>query len=78
VSLVSLPFGVRKIEKYDPEFSKRLERTVASYDRQSCIHALRETISLYQELRAKIPEAEMIRRGLTESEALKSLSDYCK
>lgn len=47
------PRGVRKIEQYLPEFAKRLQKTIPSYDRQSCIEALNETIKLYKELRGK-------------------------
>jgi predicted nucleotidyltransferase len=68
-----LPFGVRKIEKYDPEFSKDLEKTVAIYERQSCFHALEEVIKIYRELRTRIPE--ITKREQAESEATKYLSD---
>ena len=48
-----LPFGVRKIEKYLPDFSYRLQKTVPDYEVNSCYLAVLASIEIYRELRAK-------------------------
>ncbi len=45
------PYGVRKIERYLPEFARRLEQTVPTYDLESCYAATLATIETYRELR---------------------------
>ncbi|MDJ0792748.1 MAG: aminoglycoside 6-adenylyltransferase [Woeseiaceae bacterium] len=49
------PFGVRKIEKYLPDFSHRLQKTVPEYDANRCYIAILASIDIYRELRAKVP-----------------------
>lgn len=49
-----LPRGVRRIEILAPEYSPALQRTVASYDRKSCVDALEASILLYRSLREEI------------------------
>jgi hypothetical protein len=44
--------GVRRIETYLPDFSRRLQETLPSYDKASCFVALLAIIDLYTELRA--------------------------
>lgn len=46
-----LPRGVRRLETIAPEKLPALQKTLASYDRQSCVDALFATVGLYQELR---------------------------
>lgn len=50
------PFGVRKIEKYLPDFSRRLQDTVPEYDVSSCYASILASIDIYRELRAKVPD----------------------
>lgn len=47
------PFGVRKVEKYLPEFAKQLEETVAKPDPASLTKAVKKCVALYLELREK-------------------------
>lgn len=45
------PFGVRKIERYIPEFSSELQKALASYDVESCFRATLSSIEIYRQLR---------------------------
>ena len=45
------PGGVRKIEKFAPEFSRVLAQTVAIYDARDCARALRVCAEIYKSLR---------------------------
>lgn len=47
------PFGVRKVEKYLPEFAKQLEETVAIPEPVALTKAVRKCVELYLELRKK-------------------------
>jgi predicted nucleotidyltransferase len=72
------PRGVRKIEQYLPDFAKRLQKTVPSYSRQSCIKALKETIKLYQELRGTAQPGSLAIRDSAETESLRYFSKIAK
>lgn len=50
-----LPRGVRRLERYLPDFAARLTATVATHDRGSCATALVALVDLYCELRAARP-----------------------
>lgn len=45
------PTGVRKLEQVAPDLAARLARTVAVYDRDACLAALRHSIECYRALR---------------------------
>ncbi len=47
------PFGVRKIERHLPDFSRRLQETIPQYDVKSCYVAILASIDIYRELRAQ-------------------------
>lgn len=47
------PHGVRKIERYLPDFARRLQTTVPGYNAQSCYSALLASIEIYRDLRSK-------------------------
>ena len=55
-----LPYGVRKVEKYLPEFSCRLQETVPAYDVNSCYLAVLASINIYRELRANLPDGVIV------------------
>ncbi|MDR9855518.1 nucleotidyltransferase domain-containing protein [Paenibacillus sp. VCA1] len=46
-----LPRGVRKLEEYEGEELDELKETIPEYSTESCYHALKKTIHLYQRLR---------------------------
>ena len=46
------PLGVRKIERYLPEFSAELQQVVASYDAESCFRSTLCSLEIYRKLRA--------------------------
>lgn len=46
------PNGVRRIEQVAPEYAARLEATVATHDRASCLAALEASVRIYEDLRA--------------------------
>lgn len=54
------PFGVRKIEKYLPDFSCRLQGTIPEYDINSCYVAILASIDIYRELRSKEPDGVIV------------------
>lgn len=66
--------GVRRIEKYLPDFAHKLEKTIPAYDKRSCIEALYATINIYRELRKQIETGAPTIRADVETEALKYLS----
>lgn len=72
-----LPRGVRRIEMFALDYSLDLQKTVASYDRDSCAKALEAAIFLYQSLRKsggtlkRNDEAEKLAIGY-----LKKVSDH--
>ncbi|MCH1642446.1 nucleotidyltransferase domain-containing protein [Paenibacillus timonensis] len=46
-----LPRGVRKLEKYAPKEVEELRGTIPIHNFESCYHALKNTINMYQRLR---------------------------
>jgi len=55
------PAGVRRLERAAPDWSRRLERTVARHAPDACLDALRACAEIYRELRpslSKTPLAE--------------------
>ena len=54
------PFGVRRIERYLPEFSRQLEETIPAYDVESCYSATLASIKIYRELRASASDAIIV------------------
>lgn len=51
------PHGVRKIERYLPDFALELEGTIATYDVASCYRATRRAVQIYRALRTSAPVA---------------------
>jgi hypothetical protein len=64
-----LQFGLRRLEQYDPEFSSRLKKTIASYDRQSCLEAMDAFVEIYRDLRSNFKNEEISIRSEAESAA---------
>ncbi|ANO52322.1 aminoglycoside 6-adenylyltransferase [Woeseia oceani] len=55
-----LPFGVRRIEEYLPEYSRRLQETVPAYDANSCYRAVLASIDIYRDLRAHVRDGLVV------------------
>ncbi len=66
------PFGVRKIERYLPDFADRLEKTIPTCDLASCYSALLATIEIYRSLRDDLHE-RVIPNGEAESASMQFL-----
>ena len=66
-----LPRGVRRLETLAPRHLEAMKKTVASYDRDSCISAIRAAITLYRELRSEISNPSLIRRSEAEAAAVR-------
>ena len=49
--------GVRRLEAQSPEWAERLRATVGTHDTDGAIRALKETVTLYRELRDAAPAA---------------------
>ncbi len=49
------PHGVRKIERYLPDFARELTDTLATYDVASCYVAIHRAVEIYRQLRATAP-----------------------
>lgn len=54
------PLGVRKIEKYLPDFSRRLQETIPDYDAKSCYLAVLSSIDIYRDLRENVPDGVIV------------------
>jgi hypothetical protein len=65
-----LPRGVRRLETCAPRHLEAMKKTVAGYDRDACISAIRATIALYQELRDEVVNPALIRRSAAEDAAV--------
>ena len=65
-----LPRGVRRLETLAPRHLEAMKKTVASYDRDSCISATRAAITLYREFRSEISPSALIRRAEAEAAAV--------
>jgi predicted nucleotidyltransferase len=46
------PAGVRRLERAAPEWTARLQETVANHTPESCIRAIENSVKLYRELRS--------------------------
>ena len=46
------PNGVRKVEQCLPAFAEQLKATVPTYDKKSCLTAMRAAVEIYLSLRA--------------------------
>lgn len=66
-----LPQGSRKLESVSPEDFIDLQKTVASYDRQSCADAIYASVLLYQKLRTDIGGTRLVKLEDAETAALK-------
>ncbi|OZB92410.1 nucleotidyltransferase domain-containing protein [Paenibacillus sp. XY044] len=53
-----LPRGVRKLEEYEGEELDELKETIPNHSTESCYHALKKTIHLYQRLRQHLGDFE--------------------
>jgi hypothetical protein len=57
----NLPKGVRKIEaKVEHEDLKQLKATIAAYDKQSLMHALEASVTLYSYLRQQLFDTDIV------------------
>jgi hypothetical protein len=63
------PRGVRNIERDSPEDVARLAATLAGYDRQDCIRALKRAADLYISLRG-VNKSHLYLRERAENRAL--------
>ncbi len=64
------PSGVRKLEFAAPDLAKQMELTLATYDRRSCLAALRASIALYQRWRDALADPELRLNPQAEAAAL--------
>ncbi len=69
------PTGVRKLETSTPELAARMRRTLASYDRRSCLSALREAAQIYRDLRATLDGAALRVNREAEAAAMTYLAE---
>ncbi len=69
------PTGVRKLETSTPDLAARMQRTLASYDRRSCLSALREAAQIYRDLRATLDGAALRLNRQAEAAALTYLAE---
>lgn len=69
-----LPFGVRKIEKYLPEYSRRLQETVPAYDASSCYLAVLASIDIYRGLRVSISDG-VVKNEKAETASVRYLNE---
>jgi hypothetical protein len=65
-------YGVRRIEMIAPEAVPRLAKTVASYDRSSCICSGLELIAYYRDLRSSFADNCIIKRSQAEHASTKA------
>ena len=64
------PHGVRKIERYLPEFSTKLRATVGAYDAASCYTATLAAVELYRALREPFAAGELVVRSDAEAQSM--------
>lgn len=64
------PFGVRKIERYIPEFAVRLENTIPAYDLASCHSAMLASVEIYKDLRGGFSE-QVTKNEIAEAECMR-------
>lgn len=67
---------IRRIEQYLPDFAEQLRKTVPSYDRESCIDALKATVDIYKELRNRSRNKNLKINSDVEKEVLNYLSGF--
>jgi hypothetical protein len=67
------PNGVRRVEAAAPEAVAALRATLADHDAASCARAVRATIALYRDLRARSAGPDVIRRDAVERAAVAHL-----
>lgn len=70
------PNGVRKIEQLAPAYTARLQATVATHDRASCLAALEACVKIYEELRA--PHLATLRHDAATRDAVLSYVSQVK
>lgn len=68
-----LPRGSRKLETQAPNDLADLQKTVASYDRQSCVDAIYASIRLYKKLRLQVAGNQLVRLEDAEKAAIQYL-----
>ncbi len=68
-----LPRGSRKLEMSAPNDLADLQKTVASYDRQSCVDAIYASIKLYRKLRLQVAGSQLVKLEDAEKAAVKYL-----
>jgi predicted nucleotidyltransferase len=73
----SPPRGVRYIERDAPEHISRLAETIAAYDTDSCVRALKASANLYIALRG-VNKASLFLRDKAEERALGYLNDIAE
>jgi predicted nucleotidyltransferase len=67
------PAGVRRIEKYAPQYAKAMKATVGRYDGVSCVKALYASVELYRTLREQLANRDLERRTGAEQAVTKYL-----
>jgi predicted nucleotidyltransferase len=68
-----LPRGSRKLETLAPNDLEDLQKTVASYDRQSCVDAIYASIKLYRKLRLQVAGSKLVKLEGAEKAAIQYL-----
>ena len=71
------PFGVRKIEKYIPEFAAVLESAIPGYEVGSCYSATLSCIEIYRQLRAPYLDNISVNR-IAEDASIEYLTDVAR
>jgi hypothetical protein len=66
--------GVRRIEQYLPEFGQRLQRTIPSYSKESCLEALHACVEIYRDLRSRYSTERFLANEIAERESLAYLA----
>jgi predicted nucleotidyltransferase len=69
------PQSVRKIEEYGAPYVEKLQRTVPTYDKLSCLLAINTTIELYRDLRKELNQGKKQVSSKVELETLKYLKE---
>ena len=73
--------GVRRIEQQLPDFAKKLRKTLPTYEKRSCLEAIRAAAELYKELRSQYGGRKIKFNEEAEHEILAYLakvsSDHC-
>jgi hypothetical protein len=65
--------GARRLERSAPASLDALRLTVATYERASCVAAVRTSIALYRALRGRLAGAALVRRDEAEALAVRFL-----